>query len=174
MVADLNHGNSENYTANSSSSSKSQKQCLDTLVTSAAKVAMPGILNLPNMGFNDGLRLTNLHILKPDIHCQVYRGSQPEFRFAIRVRNVDMDAGLLAREEKPSELAVTNDCWRHLYTMPRWCLSSVASAVGTPVTRRPGAIPDVQFSRIRFLGCTHLSSGPSQLPATRPSCYALQ
>jgi len=61
MVADLNHGNSENCTANSSSSSKSQKQCLDTLVTSAAKVAMPGIFNLLNMGFNDGLRLNNLH-----------------------------------------------------------------------------------------------------------------
>jgi hypothetical protein len=28
----------------------------------------------------------------------------------------------------------------------------------------------VRFSRIRFLGCTSLSSGPSQLPVSRPSC----
>lgn len=45
MVADLNHGNSEKGIASSSlSSSRIQKQCLDTWVNSAAKVAMPGIV----------------------------------------------------------------------------------------------------------------------------------
>ncbi len=115
MVADLNHGNSEKGTASSSlSSSRIQKQCLDTWVTSADKVAMPGILNLLNVSFNNGLRLINLRLRKPNIHCQVYRRSQPEFRFTIRVCDVDMDTGLLAREEKQSELAITNNCWRHI------------------------------------------------------------
>jgi hypothetical protein len=41
--------------------------------------------------------------------------------------------------------------------------SSAASAVGTPVTRRPRTDPDMQFSRIRFFGCTRFRARPTPL-----------
>ena len=38
----------------------------------------------------------------------------------------------------------------------------------------PGAIPDVQFSRIRFLGCTHIRADLHSYPLQGPVVIALQ
>jgi hypothetical protein len=61
IVAFLNHGKSVKGTASSSSPSSSQKQCVETLVTSAPKVTVPCILDLLDVSFDDCLSLTYLY-----------------------------------------------------------------------------------------------------------------
>jgi hypothetical protein len=63
---------------------------------------MPGIFNLLNVRFDYGLRLPNLPLCKANVHRQLYRRRQPEFRLPVRVRNMNVDTWLLAREEEQS------------------------------------------------------------------------
>jgi hypothetical protein len=55
VVAALNQGNSEYGSASSSSSINIQTQWLETVVTSAPKVVVPGISNLLLAGLNEAL-----------------------------------------------------------------------------------------------------------------------
>lgn len=80
-------------------------------VTSASKVAAPGIFDLRHVGLDHGLRLPELAGRQPDVERQVYAGGQPELHLAVRMR--DEDTGLLAREEEQAELAVTDDGGSH-------------------------------------------------------------
>lgn len=59
------------------------------------------------MGFDDRLRFAKLPWVQADRNCQVNLRRQPEFRFAIWVRHVNVDTRLLAEEEEKTELAFT-------------------------------------------------------------------
>jgi hypothetical protein len=71
-VAFLNHGKSLNGTASSSSPSSSQKQCVETLVTSAPKVTVACILDLLEVSLNHCVRLPKLNVFQANVLCQVY------------------------------------------------------------------------------------------------------
>lgn len=60
MLAFLNHGNCSKETNSSSSFKSNQNPCLETCVTSAAKVGMPCILNLLNVCLDNHLRFMTL------------------------------------------------------------------------------------------------------------------
>ena len=78
-------------------------------VTSAAKVTVPGIFDLSEVRDDDGLRLPNLGLGKPDVDGQVYVRGEPELGLAVGMRHVYVDTRLLAGEEEQSELPVADD-----------------------------------------------------------------
>ena len=117
-VAALNHGNCSKGSRNSSSSRKSQKPCLEMLVTSTAEVMVPGLLDLLDVFGDDRLRRCDL-ARRQTGGCRDMNGrGEPELRFTVRVRDMDVDAGLLPGEEKQAEGAISNDCWHHVKTLP--------------------------------------------------------
>jgi len=87
------------------------------LVTSTPEVTMPGIFDLPEVRLDYRLRLPHLCRRKPNIDGQVYRQGEPELRLAIRVRDVDVNSGLLTGEEKQAELSVADDRGSHARTV---------------------------------------------------------
>jgi hypothetical protein len=80
---------------------------------------VPGIFDLLNVRLDYGLRLPQLHLREANVNRQVYRRRQPEFRLPVRVCDMDMYPGLLAREKEQSELAVADDCGCDIYGMYR-------------------------------------------------------
>src|SRR6187401_1074687 len=92
MVACLNHGNFSNGRCNSSSPRSSQSPCTDTLVTSGAEVAVPGILDLLNVRFDDGLRFAELTDRKTSGRGNGDLWHEPEFCLTVRVRDVHVDS----------------------------------------------------------------------------------
>ena len=86
-------------------------------MTSASKVADPGTLNLLLVRNDDGLRLPNLGGRHPNVYRQVYVWREPEPRLPVRVRCLDVDAGLLAGEEEQSALSIADDGRCHAETL---------------------------------------------------------
>jgi hypothetical protein len=56
-------------------------------VTSAVKVAVPGIFDLPMVAFNHSLSLSQLGGRQTQVGGQVYKRSKPELRFSVRMSN---------------------------------------------------------------------------------------
>ena len=109
MVACLNHGKSVNGTGCFASPSDNRKQCLEAFVTSAPKVTIPCICDLPQGSFDNGPRLARLDTRQAWIPCQINRRPDPRHRFASRMRNVDLNSGLLTGMEEQPELTVADD-----------------------------------------------------------------
>lgn len=57
---------------NSSSSTKIHRQCLETLVTSAAKVVVPGMDDLMMVSFDYALSIPESRIAKANIFCNLH------------------------------------------------------------------------------------------------------
>jgi hypothetical protein len=87
------------------------------LVTSASKVAAPGILDLLLMRDDYGLRLPNLRGRKPNVDCQVYVRVEPELRLTVRVCDVNVETRFLAGEKEQAELSVADDRGCRLQTL---------------------------------------------------------
>ena len=82
-VALRNQGKSTNGIGSSSLPRKTQTQCFEMLVTSATKVAVPGIFNFLQVLDNDGLCLSHLSLTQSDVVGKFNSRSQPELGFAI-------------------------------------------------------------------------------------------
>jgi hypothetical protein len=80
-------------------------------------VTTPGIFNLREVRFDDGLRLPDLGLRQPDAGCQVYLRGEPELCLSVRVRHMDMNAFLLSGEEEQPELTIADNRWRHARTL---------------------------------------------------------
>ena len=118
IVAFLNHGKYSKGTSSSSASSNSQNPCVDTCVTSAAKVIVPGIFNFLTVRFYHCLGITELTPRKTGVIDECDSWGKPEFRFAVRVGNMNMDARFLAGKEKQTELTIANNRGSHLRILP--------------------------------------------------------
>jgi hypothetical protein len=70
-------------------------------------------LDFLNVGLDDGLRFTELARRKTSGSSYGNLGREPEFCLTVRVRDVHVYTGLLAREEEQPELTVTEDCRCH-------------------------------------------------------------
>ena len=57
-------------------------------------MAVPGICNFSDVSFNDRLRFADLTLAEPDGNCQMYIRRQPEFCFAIRMGDMNMNTRL--------------------------------------------------------------------------------
>jgi hypothetical protein len=106
-VADRNHGKSANGRRSSYSSTSSQRPCGEMFVTSAAKVALPGILNLLDVLLNEFHGLHQLSVREPRGGREVDLWRQPELRLPIRMCHVHEDA----RPRDPSRRIVGEFDW---------------------------------------------------------------
>lgn len=65
------------------------------------------------------------------------RGEQPEFRFAIRMGHMHVDARFLSGEEEKAKLTFTKYGWCHAFT-----LTHMVDFAGTPVSSGKGPESD--------------------------------
>ena len=96
-------------------------------VTSAAKVVVPGILDFLQVSIHNGLGLPNLQSRKTRMVGQNHLRGKPKLCFAIRVRNMDMDARLLPRKKEETKLTVANNGWGHAVTVTNLLFSRQTS-----------------------------------------------
>jgi hypothetical protein len=108
MVAFLKHGKFANGTASLASPRGNQTQCLETFVTSAPKVTVPCIFDLPQGSFDNGLRLAQRDTRRAWVPCRIYRRPDPELRFACRMRNLDLNSAILTGIEEQRALTVAD------------------------------------------------------------------
>ena len=65
------------------------------------------------MSFNDGLSLSDLEARQADVFSQMVGWREPELRFTLRVRYMDMNPWLFPRKEEQPDLTVADDCGSH-------------------------------------------------------------
>ena len=94
-------------------------------VTSAAKVVVPGILNLLEVRRHNGLRLANLHSGKARMVGQNHLRCQPELGLTVSMCNMNMDTRLLTRKEKEVKRTVTNNGGCHAGTLTNFQTSKL-------------------------------------------------
>jgi hypothetical protein len=73
---------------------------------------------LLEMSFDNGLRFPLQALRKSSAGREGHGGCQPELRFAISVRDMDMNTRLFPGKEEPTERSVENDCWSHPRALP--------------------------------------------------------
>jgi hypothetical protein len=66
-------------------------------------------LDLLDVSFDHCLRLPHLDARQTDVLGQVYGWREPDLRFALWMRNMDVNPRLLTGEEEQSELPVADD-----------------------------------------------------------------
>ncbi len=57
-------------------------------------MAVPGICDFSDVGFDDRLRFADLTLVEPDGDCQMNFRRQPEFCLAIRMGDMNVNARL--------------------------------------------------------------------------------
>ena len=178
MVAFLNHGNSANGTSSSSLPRSSQNPCLNTWVTSTSEVTVPGIFNLRDVGFDHGLRFPQLARRHARLTGQRHFWRQPELRFAVRMRDMDMNPFLLARKEERypggcrlkglgvillvtanANFPVASSCSSVLAAY--LTLSHSGATLGTKISIRCGELASTGFQSIRNSASPRFDAGPA-------------
>lgn len=113
IVAPRNQGKSVKGKNNSSFASSSQKPCFETLVISAWKVDVPGMVYLLHVNNDKTLGFLDLLGRKPCACCQCQFRGQPELGFSIGMANMHMHSRLFPRKEKEPKTTLTKNCRRH-------------------------------------------------------------
>src|SRR5450759_1204638 len=103
MGASANQGKSLNATNNSSSPSRSQNPCRETLVTSASEVLLPSCAYVMFVLLNKRLRLPQCLAAQADVLRKRDLRLHLELGFSLRMVDMHMQARLFTREEKEAK-----------------------------------------------------------------------
>ena len=86
-------------------------------MTSATEVVVPCIFDFLNVSLNNYLRFSLLLRRQTGLRSQSNMWRQPKLGFAVRMRNMHMDALLFTGEEEQPKLSITHNGGGHIATV---------------------------------------------------------